>query len=130
MTRQEAIKLREAIEQGSVSLPDEMAVNTPTLFPPWKPGTVYSADMRVYHIDTLYRCLQTHESQTGWEPTVAPSLWAKVLIVDPATIPEWEQPESTNPYMIGDKVTHNGKSWESTVDNNVWEPGVYGWSEV
>lgn len=30
----------------------------------------------------------------------------------------------------GDKVMHNGKTWQSTTDNNVWEPGVYGWEEV
>ena len=41
-----------------------------------------------------------------------------------------EQAASTNPYQKGDKVTHNGKTWESTADNNVWEPGVYGWTEV
>ena len=40
------------------------------------------------------------------------------------------QPDSTNPYAKGDKVTHNGKTWQSTTDNNVWEPGVYGWEEV
>lgn len=45
-------------------------------------------------------------------------------------IPEWEQPDSTNPYMAGDKVAHNGKTWGFAIDNNVWEPGVYGWSEV
>jgi C-terminal processing protease CtpA/Prc len=32
--------------------------------------------------------------------------------------------------QIGDKVTHNGKVWESIVDNNSWEPGVYGWTEI
>ena len=42
----------------------------------------------------------------------------------------WEQPDSTNPYMAGDKVTHNGKTWVSDIDNNVWEPGVYGWTEA
>jgi hypothetical protein len=51
----------------------------------------------------------------------------QVLIPDPETIPEWVQPGSTNPYMKGDKVTHNGSTWVSLVDNNVWEPGVYGW---
>lgn len=45
-------------------------------------------------------------------------------------IAEWVQPDSTNPYMMGDRVLHNGSTWESTVDNNVWEPGVYGWAEV
>ena len=77
----------------------------------------------------LYRCLQTHSSQDAWNPAEAPSLWSKVLIQDENVIPEWEQPDSTNPYMAGDKVKHNGKHWESTVDNNVWEPGVYGWVE-
>ena len=65
-----------------------------------------------------------------WEPDIAPSLWAKVLIPDGTVIPEWEQPDSTNPYMTGDKVTHNWKTWVSIVDNNVWEPSVYGWEEI
>lgn len=33
------------------------------------------------------------------------------------------------PYANGDKVTHNEKKWVSDVGSNVWEPGVYGWSE-
>ena len=45
-------------------------------------------------------------------------------------VAEWVQPDSTNPYMTGDRVLHNGLTWESTVDNNVWEPGVYGWVVV
>ena len=49
-------------------------------------------------------------------------------------LPKWEQLDSTNPYMTGDKVTHNRKTWESEIDNNVWEPGVEGtealWIEV
>ena len=78
----------------------------------------------------MYRCLQAHTAQADWTPDAVPSLWAKVLIPDPDVIPELEQPDSTYPYMIGDRVTHNGVTWESTIDNNVWEPGVYGWTEV
>lgn len=62
-------------------------------------------------------------------PNVASSLFAKVLIPDENVIPAWEQPDSTNPYMIGDKVMHNNKYWISIMDANVWEPGVYGWEE-
>lgn len=61
---------------------------------------------------------------------VAVSLFTKVLIPDENVIPAWEQPDSTNAYMIGDKVSHNGKTWVSNVNNNVWEPSVYGWDEV
>jgi hypothetical protein len=45
------------------------------------------------------------------------------------TLP-WQQPDSTNGYMRGDKVTHNGFVWISDLDNNVWEPGIYGWRKV
>lgn len=39
----------------------------------------------------------------------------------------WEQPDSTNPYKIGDKVLYNEQTWVCTINNNVWTPGVYGW---
>jgi len=63
---------------------------------------------------------------------MAPSLWAKVLIPDPDVIPEWEQPDSTNPYMIGDRVMFNGLVYESVIDNNIWSPAAYpaGWKQV
>ena len=82
------------------------------------------------YTDSLYKVITAHTSQETWTPTEAPSLFTKVLIPDENVIPEWEQPDSTNPYMIGDKVTHNGKTWVSIVNNNVWEPSVYGWEEL
>ena len=45
--------------------------------------------------------------------------------------PEWVQPTGAHDaYNTGDKVTHNGVKYISDVDANVWEPGVYGWSEA
>ena len=45
--------------------------------------------------------------------------------------PEWKQPVGAHDaYAQGAKVSHNGKKWTSDVENNVWEPGVYGWTEV
>ena len=78
----------------------------------------------------LYRCLQGHTSQETWTPDAAPSLW--VAISDPAEEwPAWVQPTGAHDaYAQGDKVSHNGKHWISNVDNNVWEPGVYGWTEA
>lgn len=50
---------------------------------------------------------------------------------EPDAPAEWVQPAgAVDAYQTGDVVTHNGKTWVCTVDNNVWEPGVYGWSEV
>lgn len=125
-----AYKLRSYIEKAALSLSDEDALEAVNLFPNWASGVAYAVDTRVNYEGTLYRCLQAHTSQETWTPTAAPSLWAKVLIPDPDVIPEWEQPDSTNPYMMGDKVMFEGKVYESTIDNNVWGPDIYGWREV
>lgn len=125
-----ATKLRPLIERAAQSLDDADALEAVTLFPLWKPGAEYKAGQKVQDKGILYTVLQDHTSQDGWAPDVAPSLFAKVLIPDPDAVPEWEQPDSTNPYSKGDKVRHNGKTWESAIDNNVWAPGVYGWQEV
>lgn len=126
-----AQKLRPIIEKAvNTALDDVEALTAVALFPRWGNTEEYALGDRVQFNGVLYKCLQAHSAQEAWTPVNAPSLWAKVLIPDPDVIPEWEQPDSTNPYMKGDKATHNGKTWESSVDNNVWEPGVYGWTEV
>lgn len=112
------------------SATDEQALAVPVLYPTWRVGESYEAGKRVLYNEVLYTVLTTHTSQSDWTPDVAAALFAKVLIPDPEIVPGWEQPESTNPYSKGDKVTHNGMTWVSLVDNNVWEPGVYGWEEV
>lgn len=71
-----------------------------------------------------------------WSPEDYPQGWKLISEPEPevpsdeSTIPEWQQPDSTNPYQTGDKVTYNGHTYESTVDNNVWAPDVYGWSLI
>lgn len=130
MNREHAKQLRKLIEQTAVNLTDEEALTGIELFPLWKEDGAYQTGDRVRYSDTLYKCLQDHTAQPSWTPTDAPPLWAEVLIPDPTVIPEWKQPDSTNPYMKGDKVTHLGKTWVSDIDYNVWEPGVYGWSEI
>ncbi len=125
-----ARKLRPYIEKAAASLNDEDALDAIQLFPVWNSTAAYSIGDRVRYNGVLYVCITAHTAQATWTPTDAPSLWAKVLIPDESVIPEWEQPDSTNPYSAGDKVTHNGKIWVSDIDGNVWEPGVYGWSEV
>lgn len=132
-TENEIINL--AATFAAESFTDEQALKVPTLYPEWSgDGILYKSDMRCRSNDILYKVLQDHTSQADWNPESAPSLFARVLIEDPNTIPEWIQPDSTNGYMTGDKVIHNEKTWESLVNNNVWEPGVTGtesaWKEV
>jgi len=130
MTRGMAIRYRQAIVKSADTLEDSDAAYVPMLYERWEPDHEYIVGKRLYHNGVLYRVLQSHFSQENWEPQDVPALYAVVLIPDPTVIPEWVQPDSTNPYMKGDKIRHNGKNWISTVDNNVWEPGVYGWDEL
>lgn len=125
-----ALRIKPILAKGAQSLGDADALEVKSIYPVWDASSTYALDEKVQYEDVLYKCLQDHTAQETWTPVDADSLWAKVLIPDADIIPEWEQPESTNPYMAGDKVTHNGVTWVSDIDNNVWEPGVYGWSEV
>ena len=127
MNRAEAEAIISALVTLREGATDEQALAAAAIYPAWREGVVYGVNERVKHEGVLYKVLQFHTSQNGWEPSAAPSLFAQVLIPDPEAVPEWQQPDSTNGYMTGDKVTHNGSTWVSTMDNNVWEPGVYGW---
>ena len=130
----DARHLRSVIEQLSVNLDDEQALETVELFPIWKADTFYTAGGRVRYNDVLYKVLQGHTSQAGWAPDGAVSLFAKVLIPS-KDIPVWEQPTSTNAYMAGDRVyypTAQDDVYESLIDNNVWSPTAYpqGWKVI
>ncbi|MEI1258432.1 carbohydrate-binding protein [Blautia sp. JLR.GB0024] len=127
--------LRRQIEDNAAGMSDYMALQYVELFGVWSgDGVAYKAGDRIRYKGTLYKVLQDHISQGDWLPDSTSSLYARVLIPDPSVVPEWEQPDSTNPYSKGDKVLHGGKTWESLVDGNVWEPGAVGteslWREV
>ena len=125
--------MKLAVKQARQVTDDTEALSLQVLYKQWdrQIGKTLQVGEYINHNDSLYKVLQQHVAQDNWAPDVSPSLFAKVL-VDPTgeTVLDWEQPDSTNPYMKGDKVKHNGVIYESEVDNNVWEPGVYGWVVV
>ena len=112
---------------------DAVALSIQEFYDTWTVGVSYEVGRYLLYKGVLYKVLQVHTSQESWTPDVTPSLYAKVLI-DPTgeTIPDWEQPDSTNAYMIGDKVRFEGVVYESVVDNNIWSPSAYpaGWKVV
>lgn len=114
---------------------DNQALKVADLYDVWSGESVeYKTGKYLTYKGVLYKVLQNHTSQAGWTPDTASSLYAKVLTDPSGEVLPWEQPQSTNPYKKGDRVTHNGKTWESLVDSNVWEPGAVGseslWKEV
>lgn len=122
---------QDAIDALAEILPvltDEQAELFSGLYPEWAEDTAYKVGDRVRHDGLLYRCVQAHTSQEGWEPGVAASLWVRTSTDE---WPAWVQPTGAHDaYAQGDKVSHADKHWVSAIDANAYEPGVYGWTEA
>lgn len=125
--------LRAQIENMATELTDEVALDYVELYPNWNSSETYEVGARVRYEDVLYKCLQAHTAHDGWNPVDATSLWAQVLPGQDGTdIGPWEQPDSTNPYMTGDRVIFDDHIYESLIDNNIWSPADYpaGWQLI
>lgn len=123
----EAKAIRKSISGLADGASDEKIVDNKAAFPFWNGnGVAYKTGDILQYNDKVYRVLQNHTSQNDWTPSAAVSLFVEIQTEE---IPDWVQPSSVNPYMKGDKVKHLGKVWISDIDNNVWEPSVYGWTE-
>lgn len=116
-------------------LEDEKAMEVADLYPAWEPGKTYTTGMILrYGVNAdgetqLYRVVQDHTSQGNWLPDETASLYKKIGFE--GEIPIWTQPYgASDAYAKGDRVSHKEIIWESDIDGNVWEPGIYGWTEV
>lgn len=120
--------MRSKLDMACTFLTDEQAEEVTVLYPVWESGVAYAVGDRRQYNGLLYRCVQAHTSQADWTPDVVPALWVRTSTEE---WPEWIQPTGAHDaYNTGDKVSHNGKHWVSDIDANVYEPGVYGWTEV
>lgn len=114
----------------SETLDDATIAEHPDLFPKWdenwtgKQGTILQVN------GILYRSIHDVGIGQNTNPAETPSMWTRIGSVDSEYL-EWSQPLGVHDaYALGDIVLHNGKKYSSTVENNVWEPGVYGWAEM
>ena len=114
-------------------LTDEEALEVAALYPTWasKIGqavTTGEKPDRLWYNGKLYKVIQPHTVQQDWTPDTAVSLYVEVSIEE---IPAWVQPTGAqDAYRIDDMVKHNGHTWQSSIDYNTYEPGVYGWTQL
>lgn len=126
---EEAEVIRASIDGLAEGATDEKIVDNKAAFPWWNGnGVTYITNNILRYNDSVYRVLQNHTSQADWTPDVAVSLYVEISVEE---FPQWVQPTGAqDAYKKGDKVTYDNKHWISTADNNVWQPGVYGWDEI
>lgn len=115
-----AYALRAYLDELATGLTDEDVAEHVDMLPLWNPGQTYAAGDRVRWGDNAYEVIQAHQAQPDWPPDAVPALYRHIVIEG---IPEWVQPTGAHDaYNRGDKVKHNGNTWESLIDGNVWEP--------
>lgn len=110
---------------------DETTISEyPDLFVVWDENWRGKAGDIVQDEGALYRSIHdVKDAGQNRKPSETPSMWTP--IGNPLEeFPEWVQPIGAHDaYDEGAKTSHNGKKWVSTSASNVWEPGVYGWTE-
>jgi len=129
MTDEIVSAVKKMLASSTEELSDEDALAVAALFPTWhsKIGKQVNVGERLWYNEKLWKVIQAHTAQENWTPDTAVSLYTEVSIEE---WPEWRQPlGAQDAYAMGDKVSHNGQHWVSTMDANVYEPGVYGWDE-
>lgn len=120
--------IKKMFAHDTEELSDEDALEVAALYPTWvsKIGEQVNAGERYWYDGKLWKVVQAHTVQEDWTPDTATSLWTEVSIEE---FPEWRQPTGAqDAYRTGDKVSYNGKHWESIIDYNTYAPDVYGWN--
>lgn len=115
-----AYALRAYLDELAQGLTDDEVAEHVDMLPIWNPGQEYAAGDRCRYQTDAYQVIQAHKAQPDWTPDMVPALYKKIVVEG---IPEWVQPTGAHDaYNRGDKVKHNGDTWESLIDGNVWEP--------
>ena len=78
LTESEVSRLLIAQKINTLEVDDNTAMRMVEFYPEWAAGADYSTGYKVQRGGKLWRCLQAHTSQTGWEPGNAASLWTEI----------------------------------------------------
>lgn len=63
---------------NTLTVDDNTALRMVEFYPEWSAGQAYTAGYKAQRGGKLWRCLQAHTAQTGWEPENAASLWTEI----------------------------------------------------
>ena len=95
-----AMLIRQQI--NTLTVDDNTALRMLEFYPAWASDTDYTEGYKVQRSGRLWRCLQAHTSQAGWEPENAASLWTEICESHAGTL------EDPIPYS-GNMALESGK---------------------
>lgn len=87
MTAEEVTAMLIRKQINTLEVDDNTALRMVEFYPEWAAGQAYTVGYKVQHGGKLWRCLQAHTSQSGWEPSTATaSLWEQICETHAGTI--------------------------------------------
>ena len=95
-----AMLIRQQI--NTLTVDDNTALRMTAFYPEWAANTEYTTGYKAQRSGRLWRCLQAHTSQAGWEPENAASLWTEICESHSGTL------EDPIPYS-GNMALESGK---------------------
>lgn len=93
---------------NTMSVDDNAALRMLEFYPEWVPGVPYTAGYKVRYNGKLWRVLQPHTSQAGWEPDNTPSLWETINETHTGTL---EDPIPYEGNMALEQGKHYMQDW-------------------
>ena len=111
LTESEVSRLIIAQQINTLTVDDNTALRMTEFYPEWAVGTEYTIGYKVQRSGKLWRTLQAHTSQAGWEPENAASLWTEICESHAGTL------EDPIPYS-GNMALESGKYYSQ--DNKVY----------
>lgn len=116
LTESEVSRLLIAQQINTLSVDDNTALRMTEFYPVWSAGQAYTAGYKAQRSGRLWRCLQAHTSQAGWEPENAASLWTEICESHSGTL---DDPIPYNGNMAlesGKYYSQDGKVYRCTRD--------------
>ena len=112
LTESEVSRMLIAQQINTLTVDDNTALRMVAFYPEWAENAEYTAEYKVQRNGKLWRCIQAHTSQAGWEPENAASLWTEICeshagtLEDPIPYSGNMALESGKYYMQDGKVYH------------------------
>ena len=85
-TAEEVNRMLITQQINTLTADDNTALRMLEFYPGWVAGQDYTAGYKVQHGGRLWRCVQAHTSQTGWEPENAHALWTEICETHAGTL--------------------------------------------
>ena len=116
LTAEEVTAMLIKQQINTLNVNDNTALRMTAFYPEWAENTEYTTGYKVQRSGRLWRCLQAHTSQAGWEPENAASLWTEICESHAGTL---EDPIPYNGNMAlesGKYYSQNSKIYRCTRD--------------